>query len=89
MRTDPVPLTGRQANRLLTALRHGQDLDDAATELGIERRAVWAGAGTDTRLPIAQAGEAGWSLARHRALHPRGLVGIRTFCCPDPGLRPC
>ncbi|PKW05318.1 hypothetical protein SAMN05428944_7667 [Streptomyces sp. 1222.5] len=54
--TDPVPLTGRQANRLITALRHGRDLDVAATELGIELRAVWARARTDTRLAIALAG---------------------------------
>ncbi|SEE39226.1 hypothetical protein SAMN05216532_8059 [Streptomyces sp. 2231.1] len=37
-------------------LRPGRDLDVAATELGIELRAVWARAQTDTRLAIAPAG---------------------------------
>ncbi|MFD9097787.1 hypothetical protein [Streptomyces collinus] len=54
--TGPVPLTGRQAARLITVLRHGQDLDVAAVELGVDRRAVWAGARTDTRLAIALVG---------------------------------
>ncbi|MFE0388633.1 hypothetical protein ACFW1F_31785 [Streptomyces bungoensis] len=54
--TDPVPLTGRQASRLITVLRHGRDLDLAAAELGIDLRAVWARARTDTRLAIALAG---------------------------------
>ncbi|MEU7429118.1 hypothetical protein [Streptomyces sp. NPDC040750] len=54
--TDPVPLTGRQAGRLVTILRHGRDLDAAATGLGIDLRAVWARTRTDTRLAIAFAG---------------------------------
>ncbi|MEU2057998.1 hypothetical protein [Streptomyces bungoensis] len=54
--TDPVPLTGRQANRLITVLRHGRDPDRAASELGIDLRAVWARARTDTRLAISLAG---------------------------------
>ncbi|MET8586399.1 hypothetical protein ABZX39_36855 [Streptomyces collinus] len=54
--TDPVPLTGCQAGRLITVLRHGQGLDVAAAELGIDLRAVWARARTDTQLAIALAG---------------------------------
>ncbi|AGS66851.1 hypothetical protein [Streptomyces collinus] len=54
--TDPVPLTGRQASRLITVLRHGRDLDAAVAELGIDLRAVWARARTDTRLAIVLAG---------------------------------
>ncbi|MEU6587631.1 hypothetical protein ABZ923_00035 [Streptomyces sp. NPDC046881] len=46
--TDPVPLTGRQASRLITVLRHGRNLDVAAAELGIDLRAVWARARSDT-----------------------------------------
>ncbi|MGW5465074.1 hypothetical protein [Streptomyces sp. NPDC003996] len=54
--TDPAPLTSRRADRLITALRHGGDLDDAAADLGIDLRAVWAKARTGTRLTIALAG---------------------------------
>lgn len=49
-------LTARQADRLITALRHGQALDTAVTDLGLEQSAVWASARTDTRLTIALAG---------------------------------
>ncbi|WP_406730683.1 hypothetical protein [Streptomyces sp. NBC_01794] len=49
-------LTTRQADRLVTALRHGQTLDAAATALGLELSAVWASARTDPRLTIALAG---------------------------------
>jgi hypothetical protein len=41
--TDPAPLTSRQANRLIIALRHGQNVDDAAADLSVDLRAVWAG----------------------------------------------
>jgi hypothetical protein len=54
--TDPALLTSRQASRLITALRHGQDLDDADADLGVDLRAVWARARTDPRLAIALAG---------------------------------
>ncbi|MEU4090631.1 hypothetical protein, partial [Streptomyces aureus] len=49
-------LTAREADRLITALRHGQDLDAAAEGLGIALSGVWARARTDTQLAIALAG---------------------------------
>ncbi|MFD5856104.1 hypothetical protein [Streptomyces chartreusis] len=49
-------LSPRQADRLITALRHGQTLDTTVAELGLELTAVWARARTDTRLAIALAG---------------------------------
>ena len=49
-------LTARQADRLITALRHGQALDAAAADLNLDLSAVWASARTDTRLTIALAG---------------------------------
>jgi len=62
-------LTARQANRLITALRHGQALDTAVANLDLDLSAVWASARTDTRLTIALAGrdpdgpdEASWTV---------------------------
>ncbi|MFF9179293.1 hypothetical protein [Streptomyces sp. NPDC014793] len=52
----PAPLPGRLANQHITALRHGQALDEAAAEQGIDLRAVWVRARTDTRLAIALGG---------------------------------
>jgi hypothetical protein len=49
-------LTARQADRLVTALRHGQAVDTAVADLGLDLSAVWASARTDTRLTIALAG---------------------------------
>ncbi|QOV40212.1 hypothetical protein IM697_18495 [Streptomyces ferrugineus] len=49
-------LTARQAERLITALRHGQALDTAVVDLGLDLPAVWASARTDARLTIALAG---------------------------------
>ncbi|MER7688648.1 hypothetical protein [Streptomyces sp. NPDC097610] len=49
-------LTTRQADRLITALRHGQALDTAVADLHLELSAVWASARTDTRLTIALSG---------------------------------
>lgn len=54
--TDSAPLTDRQAEQLVTMLRTGQPVDDAAAALGLELHAVWARARTDTRLTIALAG---------------------------------
>jgi hypothetical protein len=54
--TTPAPLNGRQADRLIAALRQGQALDEAATRLRLDLSAVWARARTDTRLVIALAG---------------------------------
>ncbi|MFF0698374.1 hypothetical protein ACFYU4_37790 [Streptomyces tendae] len=54
--TDTALLTTRQTDRLVTALRHGQDLDAAAAGLGLSLTAVWATARTDTRLAVALAG---------------------------------
>ncbi|WP_328643911.1 hypothetical protein [Streptomyces canus] len=51
-----VPLSTRQADRLITALRHGQDLDDAVTTLGLDMAAVWPTARTHPRLAVALAG---------------------------------
>ncbi|MFF9178637.1 hypothetical protein [Streptomyces sp. NPDC014793] len=53
--TAPAPLPARLANRLITALRHSQALDEAAAEQGIDLRAVWVRARTATRLAIALA----------------------------------
>lgn len=53
---DPAPLTDRQTDRLITALKHGQDVDAAAAELDMDLRRVWVRARTDTRLAIALAG---------------------------------
>ncbi|MEV6404138.1 hypothetical protein AB0M58_14485 [Streptomyces bobili] len=52
--TDTARLTYRQASQLITALQHGQALDDAVAT--IELTAVWTRARTDTRLAIALAG---------------------------------
>ncbi|MEU1592838.1 hypothetical protein ABZ468_08230 [Streptomyces sp. NPDC005708] len=54
--TDSAPLTDSQTDQLVTALRTGQTVDDAATVLGLDLPAVWARARTDTRLTIALAG---------------------------------
>ncbi|MFJ3714339.1 hypothetical protein [Streptomyces sp. NPDC090057] len=54
--TAPSPLSARLANRLITALRHGQVLDEASAGLGVDLRAVWVRAHTDTRLAVALAG---------------------------------
>ncbi|MGW2449116.1 hypothetical protein [Streptomyces sp. NPDC001675] len=45
-------MSARLADRLLTALRHGQALDEAADGLGVDLRAVWVRARTDTRLAV-------------------------------------
>ncbi|WP_435260475.1 hypothetical protein [Streptomyces sp. 1222.5] len=81
--TDPLPLTDRQANRLITVLRPGRDLDVAATELGIDLRAVWARARTDTRLAIALAGRDPDVLAeRGRTLRADYLRLLALGLCP-------
>ncbi|MEY9988056.1 hypothetical protein ABIE67_000088 [Streptomyces sp. V4I8] len=49
-------LTAEAAAQLIAALRHGQPLSDAATELGLDLPAVWTTARTDTRLAVALAG---------------------------------
>ncbi|MFE4580173.1 hypothetical protein [Streptomyces chartreusis] len=49
-------LSTRQADRLITALRHGQTLDTTVAELGLDLSAVWNRARTDTRLAIVLAG---------------------------------
>jgi hypothetical protein len=54
--TDSAPLTDSQTDQLVTVLRTGQTVDDAATVLGLDLSAVWARARTDTRLTIALAG---------------------------------
>lgn len=54
--TDPDPLTPEQSARLITKLRHGRPLDEAAEELGLDLAAVWATARTDTRLAVALTG---------------------------------
>ncbi|MGW2550057.1 hypothetical protein [Streptomyces sp. NPDC001635] len=53
---DPALLTTSQTERLVTALRTGQALDDAAAALRLDLSAVWATARTNTRLTIALAG---------------------------------
>ncbi|MGW2939134.1 hypothetical protein ACWDA7_47170 [Streptomyces sp. NPDC001156] len=55
--TAPAPLTTGQADRLVTALRQGQTLDDAVEALRLDLSAVWARARTDARLTIALAGQ--------------------------------
>ena len=52
----PAPLSPAQTARLITALRHGQALEDAATHLRMDLAAVWATARTHTGLTIALAG---------------------------------
>ncbi|MFF8950688.1 hypothetical protein ACF09I_18140 [Streptomyces sp. NPDC014940] len=52
----PAPLSARLTDPLITALRHGQALDEAAAGLGVDLRAVWVRARTDTRLAVALAG---------------------------------
>ncbi|MGW1674550.1 hypothetical protein [Streptomyces sp. NPDC002324] len=54
--TSPDRLSSEQSDRLITALRHGQALDEAAGELGLDLAAVWATARTDTRLVVALTG---------------------------------
>ncbi|QKZ20309.1 hypothetical protein [Streptomyces chartreusis] len=51
-----APLEAAQAAQLITALRHGDALDEAAETLGVDLPAVWAAARTDVRLMIALAG---------------------------------
>ncbi|WP_330346608.1 hypothetical protein OG858_47265 (plasmid) [Streptomyces europaeiscabiei] len=54
--TGTARLTARQSAQLITALRHGRPLDEAAADLRLDLAAVWATARTDTRLVIALAG---------------------------------
>ncbi|MFF7176828.1 hypothetical protein [Streptomyces pseudovenezuelae] len=49
-------LTVRQAETLITALRTGQNLDEAVTTLRLDLAAVWSTARTHTRLAVALAG---------------------------------
>ncbi|MFJ3673625.1 hypothetical protein ACIPSE_45010 [Streptomyces sp. NPDC090106] len=49
-------LTRDASDRLVAALCNGRTLDDAVTDLRVERAAVWATAATDTRLVVALAG---------------------------------
>ncbi|MEY2249023.1 hypothetical protein AB8A21_39900 [Streptomyces sp. BF23-18] len=49
-------LEPEESAQLITALRHGRGLDDAARELRLDLAAVWTTARTDTRLTIALAG---------------------------------
>ena len=51
-----APLTARQTERLITALRISEDLDDAVNTLRLAPAAVWTTARTHTRLAIALAG---------------------------------
>lgn len=52
----PAPLTDRQTQRLITALRHGTPLDTAVTALRIDMAAVWPTARHSERLAVALTG---------------------------------
>lgn len=54
--TRATGLTARQSAQLITALRHGQPLDEAAADLRLDLAAVWATARANTRIVVALAG---------------------------------
>ncbi|MGW4439111.1 hypothetical protein ACWELO_25680 [Streptomyces sp. NPDC004596] len=94
--TAPAALPARLAGRLITALRHGQAFDKAAAGLGVDLRAVWVPARTDTRPAAALAGrdpdahtERGHALrADYLRLLALGLPPSRAELIPgtgDPG----